>query len=247
MYRLSTAILLLALTATLPQACGDLAPPGPEATGLLRLAVTSGTGVAAVRFTVVCEGADAEHLVVDVEEEGLPPDIDGDLAGRVFADLFVVTEEGTTCLVSAQALDANGAPLEYCPISSASVEIRAGETTEVLLVIVCRETPSGSGDVAVVVDTAPTINQVVVAPGLSIQVGDTVQITIDAVDRDGDELTYDFTVTPPQPDSVFELSSDGATATVRASTVGDYDVEATVSDGWATTSAAVTVTVTDRI
>ena len=160
--------------------------------------------------------------------------------------IFIVAEQGTTCAVSAQALDAAGAAIEGCSTAFGMVEITAGETTEVLLGIICREPDSGSSDVIVVVDQAPSIDQLVVSPGQVAMIGEPVQIAVDAADPDGDELSYTFTATPPEVDSVYELTFDDARAVFRASTIGDYLVTVVVSDGWATTRAELTITVRQR-
>jgi hypothetical protein len=76
----------------------------------------------------------------------------------------------------------------------------------------------------------PIIEDFDVQPGTSITTCDTARFTVVATDPDGDPLRYFWRVSkaPELPDPTFTF--DGASATLKASSAGDYWVSVAPAD-----------------
>jgi len=91
------------------------------------------------------------------------------------------------------------------------------------------------------VNHAPVISSLTANPS-GININQTTTITCTASDQDGDTLTYTWTKTG----GTFEGSTSGSSVTWRApSTEGNYTVECGVSDGEASDSKSVNISVDD--
>lgn len=103
-------------------------------------------------------------------------------------------------------------------------------TTEVLLVSQCEGEPSSAVDVIVALNRPPKITAVTLDPSKFITVCETLTITVEAEDPDGDELdpVYDFSFVST-PDEGARLDAQGAVASLVGG-AGDYLVEVRVFD-----------------
>lgn len=213
-----------------------------DGTGSVSFALGQGApaGVHGVLATVACEGGFSGERYVPLEAEGLPAHVDGDLAGHAFADAFAVVPAGM-CDVEVWGM-ADEETLAPCASASATVEIVAGQTTEVLLTLACDTAPAGGVDVEVVIDQPPVIDALVVAPGLDVPACSTAAVRVEASDPDGDDVTVDFVVKGPAG-AAFTMETKGDVLLLVAETPGAYTVVATVSDGLLEASANVALTV----
>ncbi len=128
------------------------------------------------------------------------------------------------------ALDGQKMESRVCGSASTMASVVAGQTTEVMLTILCQDTGSGGLDVAVTTANAPTIVGFSFDPEKFITTCSTVQMRVAAIDRDGDILKYSWKATAPAQEAKHELKTDGPRALFSAQTPGTYFVEITVSD-----------------
>lgn len=236
MVRKSPLLLLLALVAC--EAAGDGQEPG--STGVIALGLSQApAGVSGVLARITCGDVVVERYA-PLESEGLPDHVDAQLAGHAFADAFAVVPAGT-CKVDVWAM-ADEATLAPCGSASATVDVVAGKTSEVLLVLACDPGPTGGVDVAVVIDQPPVIEALVVAPGLEVPACTAAIVRVEASDPDGDALAVTFDVDGPA-DGGWDASQSGDDLVLVAQTEGSYVVTATVSDGLIDVSAKVKLNV----
>jgi hypothetical protein len=233
--------ILVAWAAIVVMAVGgcDGATEGP--TGTLQFALGGPVAdVTGLYYEIDCGGA-LYTQYVDLEAQGLPPHIDPDLAGSSFGDYFLTVPEGP-CEVTVTPMLAPEVPSELCGPVSESVNITAGLTTEVLLVISCASNDGGGLDVVTVLNEAPTITELVVDPGLSVPPCITVHVDVLVMDPEGDPLSFTYSVLgPPGP---YSLTPNGASVAFYSGVEGTWTILVEVSDGYGTTEASVNIAVT---
>lgn len=216
-----------------------------------RLELTSdilgGTDVAGIAYTatqVDCATGlplATPHVVVAVEdlEDAFLPGGDPGLANapldansqHLFADHFFWLDAGCWS-VTAQPIDANGAPSADCaPATNPNVAVLDGQTTEILLISQCQNDPQGALDVIVVLNHPPQITGMTYGPSKFVCGGE-VEICIDVTDVDGDPLTIDWGVGAPISAQTATPTADGMRfcATFTFANPGDYQFTATVYD-----------------
>ncbi|RDV38605.1 hypothetical protein DV096_07280 [Bradymonadaceae bacterium TMQ3] len=203
--------------------CGmeSLDPPAPDPSGgggetglALTVDLSEVESVAGVRFIVeTCEG---EEVVVDertLEELDFPEDDafdDLEVAGQqgvIFADYFVVLEEG--CYdVEIVPIDEDGEEVELCEPSLASeVEVRAGETTEIAMVSQCGGDNFGAMDVLGVLNFSPTLTRLDFDPSKLVAC-ESLRICATAVDSDADDIEFEWEqLSGPTPREGLDVSS----------------------------------------
>ncbi|WP_230467285.1 hypothetical protein [Lujinxingia vulgaris] len=203
--------------------CGmeSLDPPAPDPSGgggetglALTVDLSEVESVAGVRFIVeTCEG---EEVVVDertLDELDFPDDeaFDdlevADQQGVIFADYFVVLEEG--CYdVEIVPIDEDGEEVELCEPSLASgVEVRAGETTEIAMVSQCGGDNFGAMDVLGVLNFSPTLTRLDFDPSKLVEC-EALTICATAVDSDADDIEFEWEQrSGPTPREGLEVSS----------------------------------------
>ncbi|WP_230470236.1 hypothetical protein [Lujinxingia vulgaris] len=203
--------------------CGmeSLDPPAPDPSGgggetglALTVDLSEVESVAGVRFMIeTCEG---EEVVVDertLDELDFPDDEafeQLEVAGQqgvIFADYFVVLEEG--CYdVEIVPIDEDGEEVELCEPSFASgVEVRAGETTEIAMVSQCGGDNFGAMDVLGVLNFSPTLTHLDFEPSKLVAC-EQLTICATAVDSDADDIEFEWEqLSGPTPLEGVEVSS----------------------------------------
>lgn len=188
--------------------------------------------VAGVRFDVVaadsaCDGAVLASETRALENEALPASLAGaGGAQRPFADALFVLEPGKY-RVCATPLADDGAASARCAPAQTGVEVAAGETDEVVLISQCAATGSGGLDVVVALNDPPRITAVALDPSKFITVCESLTISAEAEDPNGDAVSYAWALTAG-PDGA-ALESDGAAA-IFSGPAGDYAVTVTATD-----------------
>ena len=226
--RIHTAVVLaVALGALATVGCPD--DDNPQF-GLLSVSAQGmSEGVVGISYEVVCEDGTTASAYVPLEEEGLPPFIDEDLAGASFAD-FLTTLPAGDCTVTATAMIDPDTPAPGCEPVSEDVTIVAGETTEVVMVIVCDPSETGALDAVVVVTDGVHIIDITYDDSKFITQCEEVTITIDA-EGGGGPLTYDYVVTTEPPGASYTLMPSGNSMTFWSETPGTYEITVTITDG----------------
>jgi len=163
-----------------------------------------------------------------LEEESLPISLGDSAPGHLFADAFFVLEPGEYRVC---ALPLHGEePSSECAAAEMLVTASPELTTEVLLVSECEGEPSSAVDVIVELNDPPVITAVTLDPSKFVTVCETLTITVDAEDPNGDELNpvYDFRFIS-SPGAGALLDARGPVATL-AGAAGDYLIQVTVFD-----------------
>lgn len=163
-----------------------------------------------------------------LEEESLPISLGDGAAGHLFADAFFVLEPGEYRVC---ALPLHGEePSSECAPAEMVVTAQPELTTEVLLVSQCEGEPSSAVDVIVELNDPPVITAVTLDPSKFVTVCETLTITVEAEDPNGDELNpvYDFQIVS-SPGTGALLDARGPVATLAGSP-GDYVIEVKVFD-----------------
>jgi len=191
--------------------------------------------VTAVRFEVTPLGDEGppQVRVVPLEHEGLPAAVDPALAGRPFADWYVVLEPGPY-RVRATPLSAEGAVSRVCAGAEEETMVFPGVTTELLLVSECRGGENGGLDTSLTFNARPYIEELSFRDSKFACSSHAAVMSLQAQDPDGDALTYEWSVVglPEGADhSSYCLIAQGHFASFAAVVEGRYDLQVTASDG----------------
>ena len=212
-------------------------------TGTVHLALAQpSAAVAAIAYAVTCDDGASWSAYVDMEEEGLPGHVSADHEGWPFADLFFVTG-ATSCQVQATAMDAPGEPAASCEPASATIAVTPDVTTEALLVITCAGDPGGGADLVVLINQAPVVEVISVAPALEVPSCELVRVTPTVSDADGDDVELGFVVDGPAGGQLAAEEVLAGELSFAPATAGVWSVTVVASDPWTTTEAAVEITV----
>lgn len=162
------------------------------------------------------------------EELWAPAQIDG----HVVADCMFVVEPGRYRVEELSAISASGRALDCCDSSDfpRSIRVRESETTELGGVIECDLENNGGLDIYATVNTPPVIEDLDIEPSKFAATCAPIALSVDAVDQEGDLLTYDWAVVQFPANAEFELNEQGDTALFRAETLGDYTLRVTATD-----------------
>ncbi len=227
---LVAAALVLACQSAEPPQGTPLPEDGSRGTVRLQMSLQIPAGAKAVRVKVV--GASGEHTqVVPFENHGLPPAVDSNLAARPFADALFVLRAGSYD-VTAVVIDAAGAPLPNCAEGKQRVTVVPTATTEISLALTCLAPGNAGLDVAVALNTQPSINSLQIGGGKFVCSHEAAQIVVGASDPDGDTVTLKYSVNPEGAKMPsFCLASDPKLAVFAAQAPGTYHITVEASDG----------------
>ncbi len=188
--------------------------------------------VTGVRFDVLdaasaCDGTVLATETRALESEPLPASLAGeDGANRPFADALFVLAPGQY-RICATPLAAETRPSNRCAQAQMTVRVSEGQTSEVVLVSQCDGTGSGGLDVVVALNDPPQITAVTLDPSKFVTICESLAISVDAEDPNGDAITYGWTLLAG-PDGA-GLNANGAAATFSGP-AGDYLVDVSAAD-----------------
>ena len=222
-----SSLLLLLLAVASCQA-----PPGGEtgaarAEGMLAFALDlplARHDVTAVRFDVLAAGATCDGVPLASKTAPLLPAPAG--AGHPYTGGLFVLPPGAY-LVCATPL-AGELPSQRCSRSEAPATVVADQTNGVALVSACQADGQGGLDVRVALNDPPAITDLQALPSRYITVCDSVTLSVTAADRDGDALTYAWSIKAGPAGG--RLRATGATAVFSAPLAGAYQLEVAVED-----------------
>ncbi|RAL22864.1 hypothetical protein DL240_08200 [Lujinxingia litoralis] len=159
-----------------------------------------GSDVAGFLFEIEpCGGGErvvAERSLEDLRIPGMIPSLDDNPLDRgsshLFSDFFTVAEPG--CYdVRARPLQENGEPSQECYDAAVSgVQVRAKQTTEVLLLSQCEGDSTGSLDVIAGLNHPPVIVSIEYSPSKFIFECELVEVCVSARDPNADPLSFEF-------------------------------------------------------
>ena len=224
--------------------CGDESLSVAPRSTTVRIALgAAGADVVGVQYAVHCANGEPMTAYVELEEEGLPYHLSPALEGSPFTDLFLVVQPGF-CEVTATPMQSPQQPSDDCSPAYASGVITAEETTEWLLVVECADSSAGAVDIVSTLNYKPTIEEVILSPGSTVQQCDSLGVTVTASDLDGDDVTVTIGVSPPQEGANFVLSELKTSYQFTPKASGLWTLIITASDGTSVTEASVDITVT---
>jgi hypothetical protein len=236
MNRRTLALGLLITSAAASYGCASATDlDAREEPGSITAALTLGElahDVTGVRFDVVgaesaCGDAALTSETRALESEALPASLAGQAgAHRPFADALFVLEPGQYRVCATPLADGEAASMRCAP-AEMLVNVAAGETNEVVLISQCSAAGSGGLDVVVALNDPPRITAVTLDPSKFITVCESLAITAQAEDPNGDAVAYAWAL-EAGPDGA-QLSADGATASFSGP-AGDYLVAITAAD-----------------
>lgn len=192
-------------------------------------------------FEIVCDDGFTLTEYVSLENEPLPSWLDSSAGpGHPFADLLALVPPGD-CVVTATPMQDPDTPSEDCAPVTAAFTVFPGQTTELTLMAECRSEPDGAVDIAVGLNDAPQILDLVLKPGKFICVGEKLPIYLDAIDPNGDAILIEWEVTgwpeAPAPGDFSLTPATGADVTFVGNTVGPYEITVTVTDSYGSTTS----------
>lgn len=194
----------------------------------------AGHGVTGLQIDVVraeddCGGSVVTTQTLVVDAEGPADSEEGALASEPARQSFTLPAGDFRVCVTPLSGDA---PSDRCAAGEELVSVRPGENTEVVLTLQCRDEEDGVIQTIVQLNEAPNIQAVAIDPGISVSVCDSVTLSLDATDADGDALTYEWTVGDPLRLRPYEgsLEANGIEATFSAVVAGNYIVNVAVDD-----------------
>lgn len=219
-----------------------------DRTGSMSMAVTlvnARRDVVAFDFTIHPAGAGCGSEPVQsirrvpLEEEGLPERFHDDSADDVgdnhpFADAFFVLDAGRYD-VCARPVDEDGEASELCDVAvRESVRVSEGQTVEIrpALVSQCEVGGAGALDVIATLNTPPQITVLDLDPSKFINTCETLTLTPEAVDPEGDAVTFAWEVVDEPSGARVSLTPEGAPAEFSTDTPGDYEILLTASDSY---------------
>ncbi len=207
---------------------GDDARRAPIVTGelSLNLVAPEELGIEGVRLRVY-RGAELveQHEVPIAEARPLP---DGAESPRFVGDIFMTLRPGDYRAV-ATPLDADGAAHADCAEASADAEVFEGETTEIMLTMLCGNEGTGGLDVILAVDQAPTLTDLKLIPSKFVDTCHPVAIRAEAYEPDQRGLIWKWSVEAPA-NARHALNGQNGGAIFAASTPGSYTILVEVAD-----------------
>jgi hypothetical protein len=163
---------------------------------------------------------------VDLEKKPLPTSElpPGGGTKHPFADALIPLAPGTYT-VCAQPVNEFGGPSSQCAPDIRSVRIIPGATTELLFVSQCPSIDNGALDAITILNNDPVITKLTIKPSKFITRCDTVELSVEATDPDGDKLTFLWEV----PGTT--LRGTKQTFSFTPPSIGTFLVTVTVRDG----------------
>ncbi|MDC0677750.1 hypothetical protein [Sorangium atrum] len=226
--------------------CDGEAPSQEEGVGNVTAALTMANqhDVAAIDFRIATLAQSCDNPLTQainaLETEVLPPSLQPPGSGaHAFADALFVLPVGDYRLC-AIPVTTFGTPSVQCGRVEATVTVLPNVTNEVVLVSQCSGAEMGGLDAVVVLNDPPQITGLLIAESKFITLCQAAQIRVNAVDPNGDALSFSFSVVSgPGPGSLMQGAPAivGCTAespecqTFTPSIVGDYLLRVEVGDG----------------
>ena len=190
-------------------------------------------GVVAYWIQILQDGVAVEERLQVLDTEPLPPDMAGG-DNHLFADAYFVLAPGFYDIV-AKPMEWDEASQTHisstvCTEGTAeNVEVKSGETTEVVIFSQCSSPGNGGLDVVVAINHAPIIEKIVFDPSKFIVACEEVVVKTTISEPDEDEYTMTWGSTAPEG-AVFDLVENGDLLSFIAETPGDYEISLTVCD-----------------
>lgn len=186
------------------------------ATGM-RVVISDGEGE-----TYSCDAGFAPGMVSDPYTE------EGDQGLHYVADCLFTLAAGDYTIETVEVLGAEGV-LECCSAEfDPDVSVQAGLTSEFSAMLTCPLIGPGALDIYGWLNRPPVLTKLSIAPSKFAGPCIPQFMWVEAVDREGDEITYTWQVLPTA-DKLFRLWPHGPWAVFMGST-GDYDLLVTVTD-----------------
>jgi hypothetical protein len=162
-----------------------------------------------------------------------------EISGRLYADWLLALPPGPYHITGTPVGD-DGKPVPGCTPAEGDATVVAGMTAEVTLTASCSSPQKGGLDTTVVINHAPSITDIQTPTGKFVCLGTSFVGSLTAEDKDGDTLTWSFKVvgtpdglTGPTP---YCLANVGGEVSFASAAPGQYQVQATVTDGLATST-----------
>jgi Big-like domain-containing protein len=216
---------------------GGAMPERPA--GELAIALAAGSadnGVTAVRIDLVapdegCTSAPLSSRVIPVPDASSSSAPDAATAvGEPLRGSFLLPPGDVRVCVTPLAGDV---PSERCLAGEQLAHVAAGQTTTVSITLQCRAEDGGSLVTEVSLNDAPRIEALTLDPAATLRACETLTLTLNATDADGDPIAYAWTVGDPRRLRPYEgsIEADGATATFSANLPGSYTINIALDDG----------------
>lgn len=241
-----------------------MAPPvGGQKTGTyltaqaaLNADVVGNTDVGGMEFEVTrvsCNGETIEQFshktTKDLEDVRLPGNLSGfgdnpldKNSSHVFSDSYITLPEG--CYdVTVRPITKGKQPSKQCtPASSRGVRVEDGKTTEIVLLVQCKNDPVGGLDTVAVVNHEPQLKTgtgLVYKPSKFVQTCQEVEVCATVIEPDKDPVTFTWVQVGGSPSLSFYVSSTTQNAATKEVTqcirmttqrAGSYQFKVTAYD-----------------
>ncbi len=129
----------------------------------------------------------------------------------------------------ATPLGEDGEPSEVCARAEANAVVEAARTTEIILVMPCGDDGTGGLDVVLQLDHTPVIEDLRLRPSKFIGLCERVLARAFAVELDGQDLSWSWSVRAPA-DARYRINPQGAAAHFAATDPGTYHLRVEVED-----------------
>jgi streptogramin lyase len=148
-----------------------------------------------------------------------------------FADAFFSGLVAGKYKISIAPMKENGEPSDNCKPASGAVTVKPSQVSEIVLVSQCKTVQFGGIDVIAALNNQPQILELSYEPGKFVRTCEMAQLTANAYDADGDELSYNWTITAPEG-ALYESKQAKNTLFLMSRTAGSYKAKITACDPW---------------
>ena len=150
------------------------------------------------------------------------------------ADAFFVVSPGDYRVV-VTPLQATGAVSQACASAESTASVTLGQTTELVLVMVCNGGGNGGIDVTGVIQQQPILTDLIIKPSKYVNTCQPILLTAVVSDPGHDVLTYSWSQISGPGTGL--LATSGALARFAATVPGDYTLKVSVADPFGLASA----------
>ena len=145
------------------------------------------------------------------------------------ADALIPVRPGTYRAV-ASPLRSDGTPSQVCSTGEGNATVVLGQTTDLVLVMVCSDQGTGAIDITGILSHEPVITNLVVKPSKYISTCEQLTIQAQAMSADPMPLTYKWSVvSAPPPPTAHLLRPAGQTSAFAAEVAGAFQVKVEVT------------------